>query len=223
MGRGDLKVGTVKVVVATIEGDPPPLQRVAGTGSVTGHRGAAQRSRRMRVLYWQARFHREQASMVEVVGRSRFRVVLTLVATPLVLVACSKDTTASNPPQATAPVTVPASKLPSPTGPPNTGAAAAPTNAKSACEHLTAAIDQLSSDDRSVNQAVSSVQAGIDSAIAASTNDPSYTKLRADGVAFLVDVVRLQVQRQVSGQPADASKYPASYRETVNEIKADCR
>jgi hypothetical protein len=109
-----------------------------------------------------------------------------------------------------------------PSGPPNTAAAAAPTNARYACEYLTAAIDQLASDDQSVNGAVASVQSSVDSALAASANDPAYTRLTTDAKAFLVDVVRQQLQLQISGRVIEASKYPASYRDAVKAVEADC-
>ena len=204
---------------------PAPYQRLTPDESAAVEE-RAQGKRCLPVLSGEAGFDREHASMVEVVGRSKLPNIrfswpfLILLASPLVLVACSKVTTASNPPQTTAPATV---HTPLPSGPPNTDAAAAPTNAKYACEYLTAAIDRLSSDNRSVDHAVASVQSGVDSALAASVNDPSYAKLKADAMTFLEDVVRFQVQRQVSGRTIDASKYPTSYRATVKEIKADCR
>ena len=109
-----------------------------------------------------------------------------------------------------------------PSGPPDTAAAAAPTNARYACEYLTATIDQLASDDQFVNRAVASVQSSVDSALAASAHDPAYTRLTNDAKAFLVEVVRQQVQRQISGRVIEASKYPASYRGVVKAVEADC-
>jgi hypothetical protein len=106
--------------------------------------------------------------------------------------------------------------------PPNTAAAAAPINAKYACEYLTRAVSQLSSNDHSVDQAVALVQSGIDSALAASVDARTYTKLRTNAEAFLDEVVRLQIQRQISGRTEDVSRYPASYRDADKAVAADC-
>jgi hypothetical protein len=111
---------------------------------------------------------------------------------------------------------------PFPSGPPNTAAAAAPTNAKDACEYLKAAIDQLSLDDKSIDRALVFAESGVDSALNASAHDPTYTKLRTDADAFLAAVVRQQLLLQIDGGVVEASKYPASYRDAVKAVKADC-
>jgi hypothetical protein len=88
---------------------------------------------------------------------------------------------------------------------------------------LTSAVAQLSSNDRSVDQAVASVQSAADSALAASAKDPGYGRLKNDATAFLGEVVRQQVMLHVSGRVTDASSYSSSYRDAVRAIETDCR
>lgn len=151
-------------------------------------------------------------------GVGHRKAFLTLLLVPLTLVACSK-TRATPTTTTTAPTTA---KVPNLTIPSNTSAAAAPTNAKHACEYLNAAVSQLSSDDHSVSQAVAFAQSGVDSVDAAWVNDRTYNKLRVDAEAFLVEVVRQQVEQHVTGRVMKASSYPASYRHAVKAVAADC-
>jgi hypothetical protein len=113
-------------------------------------------------------------------------------------------------------------QLPFVTGPPDTSAKAAPTNGKYSCENLTAAVGQLSSNDQSVARAIAFATSGVESAQAASANDPAYNKLRTDADAFLEDVVRFHIELQLDGRAVVASKYPASYRKSVKAVHADC-
>jgi hypothetical protein len=145
---------------------------------------------------------------------------LMLLIAPLGLVACSKMSAGPATTQIpTAPTTV---QTPLPSDPSDTAAAAAKTNAKAACEYLKAAISQLSLDDKSIDQAVAFAQSGVDSTLNASAHDPKYSKLRANADQFLVEVVRQQVQLRVSRRVVEAFKYPASYRDAVKTVKADC-
>ena len=147
---------------------------------------------------------------------------LTVLTVPLILVACSKTNAAPTTTQTTTPTTSKSPNLTIPSGPFDTAATAAPTNAKYACEYLLAAVREMASDDRSVNQAVAFTQSGVDSVDAAWVNDRTYSKLRADAEALLVEVVRQQIQLRISGRAVDASKYPVSYRDAVKAVKADC-
>jgi hypothetical protein len=170
--------------------------------------------------------------MVNVVSRSRLPVLRMrmpfsfLLTVPLLFAACSRTPADPNTSRLTAPATEQTPPMSFPSGPTNTAGSAAPTNARYACEYLTAAVGQLSTNDRSINQAVALVQSGADSALAASANDPTYGKLKADSLSFLEDVVRIQVQQDIQQHigvgAIDASKYPGTYRKTVKEIKADC-
>ena len=129
--------------------------------------------------------------MVNVVSRSRLPAIrlrkpfVALLAVPLLFAACSKATNDPSTLKSTIPTTAQTPPLSFPSGPTNTAESAAPTNARYACEYLTAAVGQLSANDRSVNQAVALVQSGADSALAASANDPTYRKLKADSLSLL--------------------------------------
>ena len=148
--------------------------------------------------------------------------LLTLLTVPLVLVACSKTTAAPTTTMATTSTSPLTPQLPLVTGPLDTSAMAAPTNAKYACEYLTAAAGQLSSNDQSVDRAVTFATSGVTSALNASAHDPAYNKLRTDAEALLEDVVRFNVELQLDGRAVVASKYPASYRKSVKAVHADC-
>ncbi len=150
------------------------------------------------------------------------KLVPTLLAVPLVLVACSKTAGTAATSRVSESTTTQTPQIPSPSGPPDTSAAAAPTNARYACEYLIAAVDQLSSNDQSVGQAVALATSGVNSTLDASAHDSAYKRLRADADAFLANVVRLQLQLELDGKIVHASKYPASYRETVKAVQADC-
>ncbi len=151
------------------------------------------------------------------------KALLPLLAVPLVMVACSKTTAAPTTTKAVASPSTQTPPVPFPSGPPNTSVSAAPANAKYACEYLTAAVDQLSSDDQSVNKAVGLTLSGVGSTLAASANNPAYTKLNRDARALLVEVVRLQVQLKIERRSLNASEYPASFGPTVRTLDADCR
>lgn len=146
----------------------------------------------------------------------------TLLAVAIVVVACSKTAGAPAASGVSASTTAQTPQIPTPSGPPDTSAAAAPTNAKDACEYLAAAVSQLSSDDHSVSQAVTLATSGATSTLNASVHDSAYKRLRSDADAFLVAVVRLQIELQIDGTIVHASKYPASYRGAVKAVEADC-
>jgi hypothetical protein len=139
------------------------------------------------------------------------RTLCAVLAIPLVLAACS--------PTVATPATsiAPAPSVPS--GPPDSAPAAAPVNAKFACEELLAAANLLSSGTGSA-QAASLSRTGVVFARASAVNDPAYDKLTDDGRRLAAFAARRTLLLLLSGGALGGSK--PSNLAPIRAVEADC-